>query len=291
VWSLPGGIQATIGLEDSETFNAGVRKLSNVGGTGFSFSTLSDQGPKRMYDVVATLSTEQSWGSAKISGAIHQISTIVGHSSPAFDCTYDPAGTPGSCPSERDTGWAALAGVTFNLPQLGAGDQFTIEGTYADGAIAYAGVNGGGDAFPGAWERNGQWTGGMIRDGDADAFAINNGDGTYSLEKEVAYSLVGQLRHYWTPMLRSNFAIGKTWLRPPDEAKVTDFSAGGVGDADVLDVAANLIWGKKRQTAEIGVEVMYKKVDQDLPGTTVLPAGIEQNPDAWGVDVQIRRDW
>ncbi|HZS63607.1 MAG TPA: porin [Xanthobacteraceae bacterium] len=299
VWSLPGGVQATIGLEDTETFQGHVRKVSGIQSNPQpSISTISDQGPKRAYDIVATLSTEQSWGSAKIAGAAHRISVIT-NSFTGQDCTYAPGGAKsGSCPSKQTWGWAALAGITLNLPQLGKGDQITIEGTYANGAIAYAGVNGGGDVNPGSGERVGQWTGGLVRANDSDAFLVNNGDGTFKLEKEKAYSIVGQLRHYWTPMLRSNLAVGKTWLRPPDDIHFPRITAGGLGDADVLDVSANLIWGKKRETAEIGVEVMYKKVNQDLPTSTTiagggngLPNGIDQNPSAWGVDAIIRRDW
>jgi hypothetical protein len=65
-----------------------------------------------------------------------------------------------------------------------------------------------------------------------------------------------------------------------------------LGDAEVLDVALNLIWGRSRRTAEIGVEVLYKKVDQDLPtGSAPLPVGIDQNPSTWGVVGFIQRAW
>jgi len=291
-WQAPGGLKATIGLEDPDAWSAGNGAVSTVGGT-----MVIVRGPTRMYDVVASLSTEQSWGSAKISGAAHEVSTIATTSSGGLvgtNCSlFAGVGTSsGSCVTERTTGWAALAGVTFLLPSLGAGDQITLEASHGNGAIAYAGVNGGGTANPGSFERTGQWTGGLVRDGDADVFAVNNGNGTYSLQKTKATSFIGELRHYWNPLLRSNLIVSHTRITPPAVARNSTLSDGGIGKGNVTDVGVNLIWGKSRQTAEIGVEVVYKKVKQNLPlGQPALAAGIDKDPSAWGVNAVISRTW
>lgn len=294
IWSLPGGTKATIGLEDSDNHSGKVHAIKLNPATGFSLSSASDQGPQRAYDVVGTLSTEQAWGSAKLSGAAHHISVVSSITGTGIACTYDPAGMPGSCPTAYTWGWAALAGITFNLPQLGAGDQIALEGVYSDGAITYAGVNDGADGYVSIWEDGAFGANGMLRTGDRDAFAYSDGNGGITLEKEKAYSLTGQLRHYWTPLLRSNLSASQSWMRPGSVAKSATWSNGGVGNARVLDVSANLIWGKKAKTAEIGVEVVYKKVNQDLPTSQTasdIPDGISQNPSSWGVEAFIQRDW
>jgi hypothetical protein len=297
-----GGLKATIGLEDSLTWTGGVGRLR--GGVTLPGNTAINSigdGPQRMWDVVATLSTDQSWGSAKLSGAIHQIQTIahLAAVTAAPECAFVTA-SGGSCPTVNDTGWAALLGVTLKLPSLGGGDQLLLQVSHGNGAVAYAGVNGGSDSRPSSFERNGQWSGGLLRRGDNDAFCFGNAAGTaYSCEKEKATGIVGQYRHYWNPMLRSNLSAGYTILTPGNVQKNTALTDGGLGNAKVLDLAANLIWGQNRKTAEIGVEVLYKKVKQDLPtpgGVVVVPApiltgGIDQNPSTWGVVGFIQRNW
>ena len=118
----------------------------------------------------------------------------------------------------------------------------------------------------------------------------------FHCEKEKATSIVGQFRHYWNPLLRSNFMAGYTWLNPGNTQRNTALTGGGLGKAKVLDLAANLIWGQNRKTAEIGVEVLYKKVRQDLPTNGGVPiplpvVGFDQNPSTWALVGFIQRNW
>ena len=296
-FALGGGFKATIGFEDSTNWQsgggtAGVGAVSTAGG-----SIIIAQGPTRMYDIVASLSTEQAWGSAKIAGLVHEISTIATTSSGGTlgtNCSLFNGSTAnsGSCAVERETGWAVNAGVTLLLPSLGAGDNLVLQASYADGAIAAAGISGGADNDASSFTRSGMWSGGLARSGfDADAYAVNNGNGTYRLEKTKATSVLGVFQHFWNPLLRSNLFAAHSWIRPPAVATTATFANGGGGDANVLDVGANLIWGKSRQTAEIGVEVVYKKVNQDLPPGQTLPAGIDKDPSSWIFAAQFGRNW
>jgi Porin subfamily len=300
IWSLPGGTMATIGLEDPHSHDAGVlngKRNPAFGGT-ISLSHASTQGPARAFDVVGTLSTKQGWGSAKISAAAHNLSIISGPTGSTISCLIP--GAPGvttgkgSCPTKSAWGWGVLGGITFKLPQWGPKDQILFEASYGDGALNYAGVNTDADNHPYSFQRAGQWSGGLLRQ-DYDANIYDNGSGGLTIDKEKATSLVGQLRHYWTPMLRSNLTAAETWLRPGSLTKQTTLTNGGRGNAHVFDIAGNLIWGEKAKTAEIGVEVLYKKVNQDLPaGQTAavdLPFGIDQNPSQWGVVGYIGRDY
>ncbi|WP_417684317.1 porin [Roseibium sp.] len=96
------GLSATVSLED-----AGVRASSNEGG-------------KRYPDLVANLRVDQGWGSAQLSGAIHD--------NVSADATVD-----------SELGWAVGAGVIVKLPMLSSGSNLAFQAQYADGALSYIG--------------------------------------------------------------------------------------------------------------------------------------------------------
>jgi len=76
---------------------------------------------QRMPDVVANVKYAGTWGSAQLSGALHQLR------SPFADV-------------DTDYGFAVSGQFNFNLPMLAAGDSVWLAATYADGAIAYLGL-------------------------------------------------------------------------------------------------------------------------------------------------------
>ncbi|WP_305985280.1 porin [Roseibium sp. MMSF_3544] len=102
------GFSATVALEDRRA-----RETGAYGGT-------------RVPDLVAALAISQGWGSAQISGALHQV-----YPDAAFNST-----NPGS---EDNIGWAIGAGAVFNLPFANSGSNIFFQGFYADGALEYIG--------------------------------------------------------------------------------------------------------------------------------------------------------
>lgn len=278
VFTAPGGIKATLGLEDAATWDSGVGDLTGLR-AGTAEIGVNPLGPQRLYDIVASLSTEQSWGSAKIAGLVH-----FGHS------WADINGNGAGDNHEINTGWAILGGVTFNLPMLGQKDQLLLQAQYCDGVNAACGVNGGASNDPTAFERRGQFLDGLQRRWDLDAYAVNRGDRDWDFDNTKVWSVEGQLRHYWTPLLRSNFMASYLEIDAPRVAS----RAIGVGDATSWDVGANLIWGQSRRTAEIGVEVVYKQLDQGVSRPTKIEAGrlgVDTDPSGWAVVGFIQRNW
>jgi hypothetical protein len=283
VFTAPGGIKATLGLEDSATWDGGIADF-----TGFRPGTpvigVNDGGPQRLYDIVASLSTEQSWGSAKVAGLIH-----FGHT----NADLRPTGGNGAADdNDQNVGWAILGGVTFLLPMLGPKDQLLLQAQYCDGVNAACGVNGGAANDPSAFERRGQFLDGLNRLFDVDAIAVNNGNATRSwdFDNTKTWAIEGQLRHYWTPMLRSNLMASYVSIDVPGQVQ----RVVGVGDANTWDVAVNLIWGQSRKTAEIGVELVYKQLDQDVHRLTQQEAnrlGVDTSPSGWAVVGFIQRAW
>jgi hypothetical protein len=276
VFTAPGGLKATIGVEDSTAWASGFGGFVNVDG----IKDLSN-GPNRLYDVIGTISTEQSWGNAKLSGALHFTQTNADLKGPG-----GTDGTPDT--NEINTGWAVLAGITFNLPMLGPKDQLLLEATYSDGAVAFSGINGGADNNTTSFERNGQFMSGLQRN-DPDTYAFFSGN-TWDFETTKVWTVAGQLRHYWSPLWRSNVMASYRSISVPDRA----FAATGIGDATAWDVAANLIWGQSRKTAEIGIEAVYKSVSQDLSQNVINAANaqhLDTDPSGWAVSMFIQRAW
>ncbi|THD48278.1 MAG: porin [Bradyrhizobium sp.] len=122
--SFGGGFAATIAAEQ----NAGSGGVSYVNGmpgsTGPDFTALGIQAP----DIVAALDLTQGWGSAHLAGVLHNV-RLEGHSGTTSADDID------------QWGYAITGGVGFNLPSLGAGDLFKVQGTYTHEAINYSGFN------------------------------------------------------------------------------------------------------------------------------------------------------
>jgi hypothetical protein len=116
-----GGFSATIAIQN----NAGV----NGAGTNFNQDTTfyGESAP----DIIANLRLDQSWGSAQVSGVAHQVHVFVNGS------TFGPGAV---VQSQNTWGWGVDAGVKFNLPSFGPGDNVQIQGAYSKNAIIYSGI-------------------------------------------------------------------------------------------------------------------------------------------------------
>jgi Porin subfamily len=275
VFSAPGGFKATIGVEDSNAWESGAG--SNMALQDLAVST---PGPNRFYDVVGTLSTEQAWGNAKLSAAAHVTQVNWEDPNAGF-------GAPDN--NGQNWGWAVLGGITFNLPTLGPKDQLLLESTYSDGAVAYSGINGGADNNSTSFERVGQYLEGLQRN-DVDTYAVRVGHDNWEFENTKVWTVAGQLRHYWAPLWRTNVMASYRNIDVPGKAA----NLTGIGDATAWDVAANLIWGQSRKTAEIGVEAVYKSLSQDVSKDIQSFAntnGVDTDPSGWAVSFFIQRAW
>ena len=108
------GMSATLSLEEATQ----ARTNGPIDG-GFDNVYLGTLFP----DIVAALRVDQNWGSAQLSAVAHN-STLLGVSN-------DTA---------HIWGYAALGGVTFNLPSLAAGDSIAAQATYSHAALSYSGI-------------------------------------------------------------------------------------------------------------------------------------------------------
>lgn len=80
---------------------------------------------QRLPAVVGNLKVEQSWGSAQLSGALHQVRALN-----LVSENY----------SEETWGFALQAGIMFKLDALAEGDTLYLQSAYVDGAVSYLGL-------------------------------------------------------------------------------------------------------------------------------------------------------
>jgi hypothetical protein len=133
-FSFGNGITATLSLEDATT--AGYQSTNSGAGNSAvrRNSTTFTYGANNVPDIVAQLNVTQAWGEAQIAAKYHQV--------------YGSTGAMGT-----KAGVAVFGGVLFNIPQLGAGDTFGIEGGYAlgDAGSIYSGISTTGNVLADAY--------------------------------------------------------------------------------------------------------------------------------------------
>lgn len=267
-----GGVSGTLSVEDGSRRRTGLDSVTvaTLNGTGAYAG-------HAVPDVTGNVRIDGSWGSAQLSGALHQIRAA------------NLAGMNGAGNTIADSsfGWAIGGGLTFNLPMLGAGDQFVIQANYADGATDYT-INGGSPVAPAAAltvNKGGSILGAGMASGIftvpvLDAVVSNGNTSTVK-----SWSLVGGLRHFWTPTLRTAFQVHYTAVDVPAPARfvVTPVAGANLGtgaDFKVTEFMTNTFWSPV-PNMDIGVELLYTKVD---------PAGARKF-DTWGGTLRFQRNF
>ncbi|MDB5593968.1 MAG: porin, partial [Hyphomicrobiales bacterium] len=82
--------------------------------------------------------------------------------------------------------------------------------------------------------------------------------------------------HYWTPSIRHSFLATYGQIDGTTTSKALPFGAvGAYGDATVWNVGTQLAWLPVRNF-EIGVEVLYARVEQDIRRGVVGAVGVGQ---------------
>ncbi|WP_210484550.1 porin [Microvirga antarctica] len=252
-FTFGNGFQATVSIED------GLERRSN----GF----LDTPGPQtlvyagqRMPDVVGALKYTGTWGTAQLSGALHQV-----RAANVFVNGLGFANIP-----DTDYGFAIQGNVGVNLPMLGEGDAAWINVAYADGALSY--ITGGSTDSLSAGV-----LAGLLVDG-----YINPTTGNISTGK--GWSVAGGLRHYWMPTVRQS--VFGSYARFDYAANASQF---GVLDFNELRVGTNLIWTPVTGL-DIGAEVIYARLDPK--GRVTVPTGQSLGSDnSWEGRLRLQRDF
>jgi len=131
----------------------------------------------RYPDIVAALRLDQNWGSAQVSAVAHN-THVLGVSDDSTDIW----------------GYAALAGVTFNLPSLAQGDYVAAQAVYSHAALSYSGIpNTPLSVVDQGFNINGNGAIYQLTD------ALNYDIGRWSTPTAISASLL--FNHYFTPQI------------------------------------------------------------------------------------------
>ena len=133
---------------------------------------------------------KQGWGEAQVSGVIHNVNVRDYSFFNDGGCGILGGSLCGA--SESKVGWGVDAGLKWNLPSFGAGDDVIVTGAYTQNAVWYSGLP---DAMNG---ENGQVNGNGQPMTLADAY-FNPLTNSWATPR--AWSVSALLEHHWTPTI------------------------------------------------------------------------------------------
>jgi len=285
------GFSATLSLEDPNerrniiTGPAGAPlpagAITTVNATSVSALTASGYAGSIMPEIVAALRVDQGWGSAQLSGALHQVRAI--------GTTANP-GMTGS----TTYGYALNAGVKINLPMLAAGDAFYLQAAYTNGAVTYAMNN-----FMG-YGASSQGIGALGRLQAVDAVVLANG----SVQTTQVWAVTGGMLHYWTPKIRQGVFGSYGQINYGSAATLgfggTSSNAAGLANPfrnwAYWTVGSNVYYSPVKGL-DLGIEVDYQgnvldggKLNSGLVGPASVGA-LASSSGAWTTRIRVQRDF
>jgi hypothetical protein len=208
------GFSATLSLEDN--VGAQVNGPFNGGYTNIYYG-------ERFPDIVGVLRADQSWGSAQVSAVGHN-THVLGVSSDSIDLW----------------GYAVLAGLSVNLPQIAPGDKIAAQGVYSHAALGYSGIpntalsvtdqgmnmNANGTIYQltdalnydvGLWSTPTTWTGAAYFEHHFSpqfsltpeaSFAVVHYSNSPTMISAAAASFLGGVVAHWDPVAHLDFELG-----------------------------------------------------------------------------------
>jgi hypothetical protein len=227
-------------------------------------------GGMQVPDIVANLRVDQTWGSAQVMGALHQVNaqyyttglaTTAGHPSDAW-------------------GWVVAGGLRLNFPMIANGDFFQSEVNYTQGALRYLDMfqTTNFDASMGNQQVFGiqsdcvYGSSGTIAAGSSLAAA-----NTTNCQLTTAWSVNASYEHYWTPEWHQSlvFAYEEVKYNNQANAMLCSLIGGGNGAGtgtlavatpgcnnnwSMWALASRLVWNISK-TFYIGADVGYDRMN------------------------------
>jgi porin-like protein len=325
--NLGNGVSATFGVEDTTSrrgalWDAGTNSMSlgsfpgpntwtGVGAQSCAFGSVTsdqnignaaaplsvsgacatgDYAAQSIPDIVASLRVDQSWGTAEINGALHQVRGNFYGNNVQSTITAGPQQFTGVRPSDV-WGWAVLGGIVLNLP-WNQGDKFWAEATYGQGTPCYVGFcqdayNGNYQRFDGANVAAAWALDGVFANAVGPTVTGLNGSG---ILLATNWDATAAVEHYWTPALRTSLfgsitswdpgAAGNAIMCASPNGPVRTATGGTPNYAGgpvigcnyafrVWNVGSRTIWNPVKNL-DIGAEVMFTQIDQNMDPSKVL---------------------
>lgn len=264
------GFSGTISIEDGQAARTKVVSFGAPSWAGV-FTTASNYGGQQVPDIVGNLRVDQAWGSAQVSGALHQVRVNeLGVASPGF--------------GGDAWGWAVLGGIEIKTPSIAPGDSIMLQGVLSKGAVEYTGLA----SSPLAVAQGIGWKN-VAGFGPAtdiwDASLSCAGSATTSGCLSTAWSWNLMFRHFWQPNLRSAIWVGENKYEPqgvnPFAPALTLWQAGG-----------NIIWSPA-PTLDLSLDVLWTRLETGscLGAGAAGAATCNQSADMWSFWTRWRRNF
>jgi Porin subfamily len=280
---LGNGVSATLSVEDGGARRSNILGTPGTGTTSVAGALIGAYGGELSPDIVANIRVDQAWGSAQIMGALHEVRTN----------TVLADGGAGN-----KWGYAFGGGFEIKTPQTGnPNNSFLAQAQWTKGAVEYTGLASSPVTTASAL---GFVTGSAALGAGtfvpiADAWATETAPGAVplsptSLALTTAWSAYGAYRHYWTPMLRTGFAVGYTEIDNPGIANLN-----AIPDAKLFQGFISTIWSPVAGL-DLSLDLVYSKVKT---GNCVQAAGAavgeyavcNASNDIWTAWTRIRRNF
>jgi hypothetical protein len=268
-----------------------------------------DYAAQSIPDIVSSLRVDQAWGSAQISGALHQVRGNFYGNDVQSTIVVGPNAFTGVRPGDV-WGWAIAGGIVLNLP-WNAGDKFWVEGAVGEGTPCYVGfcqdgVNGtyarvDGHNVAVGWGLDGVFANAVGNNANSPAAGgVSNFSG---IILPTVWDVVAAVEHYWTPALRTSlFGSVTGWeataqmnavmcASPNSPVRAgpagnrtttgvfinpgrgTAFDLGALSGCDfsfeVRGVGSRTVWNPVKNL-EIGAEVMWSEIRQHMDPSKVV---------------------
>lgn len=268
--SLGGGLSVTLALQDHQDTTLGGVDATDTGAdswiinsVGSTELTVLRYSPYYVHNSIPQINGRldwvQGWGELTIAGAVANVTAT----NARISASNNTATVPGGEYNVDKMVWAVGGGLKLNLPMLASGSALWLHAAYADGMTEYT-TNW--TSFKGsAYRRD---VGGFTMNHPSYVFEGTYGSNDFRIETVKSWNVAALLQHFWTPQWRS-----VAWASYGDtDAPVTAASRAwngtrSFGDATMWNVGTNLAWLPTRDF-EIGVEVIYARVTQDIRSTT-----------------------
>jgi len=267
----------------------------NIGSTAAPFSVsgacaTGDYAAQSIPDIVGSLRVQQSWGSAQIAGATHQVRGNFYGNNVQSTIVVGPNQFTGVRPDDK-WGWAVLGGVILNLP-WNQGDKFWLEATYGEGTPCYVsfcqGIYDGnylrfdGRNVAAAWALDG-----VFANVVGPAVTGLNGSG---ILLPTVWDVAVAVEHYWMPTLRTSLYGSVTSWDPGADGNAVmcaspqgpvrtaagatpNYATGPVAGCDysfrLWAVGSRTVWNPVKNLDVTG-EVQFTQINQNMDPSRVL---------------------
>lgn len=282
-FQLGNGLTATLAIEDGQANAAGANGVGTArgkwtvdlsSGTPLTLGGATvDNGAYAMPDIVANVRLDQVWGSAQISGALHQNRGGYYTGVPAATCTGATANTTNCGHPDDEIGYAVSAGLVLNNVFGLRGDSLSLAASYGHGAVGYT------TRGTGAWRIWG--SGSTLGLGWALDSVFANGS---NLELIDSYGVQAAYEHRWNTQWRTSlwggyvgidYSSGATALVCATPGAPLGTTLTGVSncqpDYSFWNIGTRTQWNPHPYLA-IGLDLQYFHLNTAFAGTAVAPA-------------------